>query len=96
MKNQQVLSLDIDGNTITSRTFDFEAFCIINENHIKGLKGKPSLCKDALVYLFEGTAATEEVLNRCEPWKLAALCNTLWEFYFDSLDKSMRSPEEKN
>lgn len=96
MKAQQVLSLEVDGKTVTSRAFDFEAFCLINENHLKGMKGKPSLCKDALAYMFEGTAVTDAVLRSCEPWKLAALCNTLWDFYFDSLDKTMGKPAGKN
>lgn len=96
MRKQQTLSIETEKGIIVSKPFDFETFCIINENHIKGKLGKPSLCKDALVYMFEGTDATDEVIAECEISTLCKLCNKLWDFYIETLNKSNEGKNSKN
>lgn len=96
MKAQQVLSLKIENETVVSRPFDFEAFCLINENHLRGMRGKPSLCKDALGYMFEGTKVTDAVLETVGIQILVGLCDTLWEFYMAAIPETPREQTEKN
>ncbi len=95
MKAQQVLSLEVDGKTVTSRAFDFEAMCLMNDMHAQG-KGKLSIGANALGYMFEGTAVTDQVLAGLEPWELAALCDPLWDFYIDALSRASKKDSAKN
>lgn len=95
MKAQQVLSLKIENETVVSRPFDFEAMCLMNDIHAQG-KGKLSICANALGYMFEGTAVTDEVLARMELLELTALCNTLWGFYIDVLGRAAKNKNTKN
>lgn len=82
---QRTLSITVDKKTITSKPFDFEAMCIINDAHNdEKAKGPLSMCRDAVDYLFEGVA-TQEVINSLDLNTRTKLCLTLWGMYVDSL-----------
>lgn len=83
---QKTLSITVNKKTITSKPFDFEAMCIINDAHNdeKG-KGPLSMCRGAVDYLFEGTEATQEVINSLALNVRTNLCITLWSMYVEAL-----------
>ena len=83
---QNVLTIKMDKKTITSKPFDFKAMCLINEKHNdETVKGPLMYCSDAVDYLFEGTEATQEVINELPVGVRTKLCMTAWGMYIDAL-----------
>lgn len=83
---QKTLSITVNKKTITSKPFDFEAMCIINDAHnSEKAKGPLSMCRGAVDYMFEGTEATQEVINSLDVNTRTKLCITLWNMYLDAL-----------
>ena len=89
---QQTLKIEINKEAIISKPFDFEAMCLINDVHNSGEpKGYMSMCREAVTYLFEGTKATEDVLRKLPPAKMAALCGKIWGFYASAIEESAKN-----
>lgn len=83
---QKTLTITVNKKTITSKPFDFEAMCIINDAHNdSGRKGPLNICRDAVDYMFEGTEATQEIINSLDVNTRTKLCITLWNMYLDAL-----------
>ena len=56
--------------------------CIINnKQNTKGCEGPLEMCADALDYMFEGTEATQDVIDALRPAERAKLCLELWKIY---------------
>ncbi len=87
INKQQTLSLEVGGEIVISRPFDFEAMCLMNDKHSQGNCGKWTIAANALSYMFEGTKATTEVLKAANPTELANLCDRLWNMYVTELGK---------
>lgn len=81
---QRTLSITVNKKTITSKPFDFKAMCMINDlyNSEKPI-GPLSMCTDAVDYLFEGTEASQEVINALDIETRTRLCLTLWRMYME-------------
>lgn len=83
---QHTLSFTADNKKYVSRPFDFETMCIINDAHNdRDKRGPLNICRDAVDYIFEGTDATQDIINSLDAPTRAKLCVTLWEFYADAL-----------
>lgn len=83
---QNVLTIKLDKKTITSKPFDFKAMCLINAKHNdETVKGPLMYSTDAVDYMFEGTEATQEVINELPPGVKAKLCLKAWDMYIDAL-----------
>lgn len=69
-----------------SKPFDFEAMCIINDAHNDDSKKGPlNICRNALDYMFEGTEATDDIINSVNISERSKMCLKLWGFYVDAL-----------
>lgn len=83
---QRTLSITVDKKTIVSKPFDFETMCIINDAHNdESKKGPLNICRDAVDHMFEGTAATQEIINGLDVGVRSKLCLKVWEFYLEAL-----------
>ncbi len=80
------LSFTLDKKKYTSKPFDFEAFCLVNDKHIeKDAKSVYRICSDAVGYMFDGTDAAGDVLAALAPGEYAKLCREVWDMYADAL-----------
>ena len=84
---QQTLTFTLNKEKYVSKPFDFEAFCLINENHLDENNKSVFVCsREAVSHMFEGTKATEDVLNKLDVSTMARLCKKTWNFYMDVLN----------
>lgn len=89
---QKVLTFTFDKKKYVSKPFDFEAFCLINENHLSGkYSGKARCCSEAVEYMFEGTDATSDIIKAAGTSIKNSMCNKLWEFYNEVLEESSKN-----
>ena len=83
---QHTLTFTVDKKKYVSKPFDFEAMCIINDPHNdENQKGPLNICRDAVDYMFEGTEATQDVIDSLDLSERSKMCITLWGFYLDAL-----------
>lgn len=83
---QHTLSFKIGDKNYVSKSFDFETMCIINDAHNDVTKRGPlNICREALDYIFEGTEATQDIINSLDVRIRSNLCLKLWGFYADAL-----------
>lgn len=83
---QHTLSFELNKKKYVSKPFDFEAMCLINDSHNgDGEKGPLSICRNALDYMFEGTEATQDVIDSIDVGSRSGMCLKLWGFYVDAL-----------
>ncbi|MGN0150223.1 MAG: hypothetical protein ACI4C7_08260 [Clostridia bacterium] len=83
---QKTLSIEVNKKKIVSKPFDFETMCIINDAHNdKEKRGPLNMCRDAVDYMFEGTEATQDIINGLDVATRTRLCISLWDFYVDAL-----------
>jgi len=83
---QHTLSFTKDKTKYVLKPFDFEAMCMINDAHNDGKKKGPlTICRDAVDYMFEGTQATQDVIDSLDIDVRSQMCITLWGFYVDAL-----------
>ena len=83
---QKTLTFTVDKKKYVSKPFDFETMRRINEKHNdETLKGPLSYCEDSVNYMFEGTEATQNVINALPVSVRAQLCTKLWGFYVEAL-----------
>lgn len=86
---QRTLSFTLDKKKYVSRPFDFEAFCIVNENHIdEDINGLYRCTQPAVSYMFEGTEATEDILGQLDIAKTAKMCQSVWKWYAEALTEA--------
>lgn len=85
---QRVLTFTLDKKKYVSKEFDFETVCMINDVHNDAkVKGPLNMCRDAVDYMFEGTEATQDIINGLDVNTRARLCIKLWGFYVDVLNE---------
>lgn len=83
---QKTLTFTKDKKKYVSKVFDFKAMCLINDKqNTKGCEGPLSMCADALDYMFEGTEATQDIIESLRPGVRANLCLELWKMFGDEL-----------
>lgn len=83
---QHTLTFKSGGKKYVSKPFDFETMCIINDAHNDDLhRGPLNICRKALDYMFEGTEATQDIIDALDVSERAAMCLALWGFYVDAL-----------
>ena len=83
---QHTLTFKNGDKKYVSKPFDFETMCIINDAHNdETLKGPLNYCKKAVDYMFEGTEATQDIMDKLEVKTRSGLCLKLWGFYVDAL-----------
>ena len=83
---QHTLTFEQDKKKYVSKPFDFEAMCMINDAHASEDKdGILSVCRGAVDYLFEGTEATQDIIDDMDYAEHTQMCLTLWKFYLDAL-----------
>lgn len=83
---QHNLTFTLDKKTYVSKPFDFEAMCLINDAHNDDSKNGPlSICREAVDYLFEGTEATQDIIESLDLGERSKMCLTLWNYYVDAL-----------
>lgn len=76
------IDFEYGGRTYVSKPFDFEAMCIVNDAHNSMAKHGPlNICRGAVDYLFDGTDATEAVMEKLDVSVRTALCLRVWELY---------------
>lgn len=60
--------------------------CLINDAHNDREKHGPlNICRGAVDYMFEGTDATQDVIDSLDASVRTRLCIRLWEMYIDAL-----------
>ena len=80
------LTFKHDNKKYVSKPFDFEAMCIINDAHNDENKNGPlNICREAVDYMFEGTDATQDIIDAIDVGTHSRLCMELWKFYIDAL-----------
>ena len=83
---QHTLTFKHDNKKYVSKPFDFEAMCIINDAHNDENKNGPlNICREAVDYMFEGTDATQDIIDAIDVGTHSRLCMELWKFYIDAL-----------
>lgn len=83
---QHTLTFKSGSKKYVSKPFDFETMCIINDAHNDSEKRGPlNICRDAVDYMFEGTEATQDIIDALDAGERTKLCITLWEYYADAL-----------
>lgn len=95
---QHTLTFSVGDTKYVSRPFDFETMCIINDAHNSSNKRGPlNICREAVDYIFEGTDATQDVIDALDAGERSKLCVRLWEFYVDALSsKNSQSRAEED
>ena len=89
---QDVLTFTKDKKKYVSKPFDFKAMCIINGNHNDdSLKGPLAYSADAVDYMFEGSEATQDVIDSLDVGTRTRLCMQLWNMYIDALSASVKN-----
>ncbi len=83
---QHTLTFTVGNKKYISKPFDFETMCVINDAHNdRDKRGPLNICRDAVDYIFEGTDATQDVIDALDFKERARLCIELWGFYADAL-----------
>ena len=86
---QRVLTIDI-GETVVSKPWDFEAMCLVDDAKQRG-EGQLRMGRDAVFYLFEGTKATDEVLNSLPSETLSDLSMRVFLWYVQDLSDAAKN-----
>lgn len=88
---QKTLSIEKNGAKIISKPFDFEAMCLVNDAHNRSEKpGILRMCEDALLYMFEGTEADNELIKSLPVEEHSSLCLAVWDFYAEALSSKKK------
>ena len=75
---QHTLTFKHDNKKYVSKPFDFEAMCIINDAHNDENKNGPlNICREAVDYMFEGTDATQDIIDAIDVGTHSRLCMEL-------------------
>lgn len=83
----QVLTVEKDGQQISSKPFDFEAMCLINDIHSHNAdQGTLRMGARAVSHLFEGTGVTDEDIEKLSVQKRTAMSLQVWNWYCMELE----------
>ena len=83
---QHTVTFVQDNKKYVSKPFDFEAMCISNDVHNSSVKRGPlNICRQALDYMFEGTEATQDIIDAMDVKERTRLSIELWGFYAEAL-----------
>ncbi len=83
---QKTLTFNHKGKKYVSKPFDWKAMCLINEGHNDEKRNGPlMMCTEAADYMFEGTEATQDIIEELDLSQRTKLCTTLWTMYIDVL-----------
>lgn len=84
---QRVLTFELDKKKYVSKPFDFEAFRLVNEKHLKGENAGVSSCTiDSVYRMFEGTEATNDVILALPVEEVVKMCGQVWTWYAEVLE----------
>lgn len=92
---QKTLSIKVNKKTIISKPWNFRALCLVQNVHTAGQTNSIGMmCSDAVDYLFEGTEATQEILDANVVEKMA-MCRKAWGWYLDDMSalKNAETPQ---
>ncbi len=82
---QRVLSFTHNKKKYISKAWDFEAMCRVQEIHIKRETDSIGrICGSAVDYLFEGTQATQDILDASTAEKMR-MCREVWNWYLEDM-----------
>ncbi len=93
---QKTLSIKVNKKTIVSKPWDFRALCLVQDIHTAGKTNSVGMmCGDAVDYLFEGTEATQEILDANIVEKMV-MCRKVWNWYLETMTalKNVDTPQE--
>lgn len=83
---QHTLSFSVDKKKYVSKVFDFETMCLINDAHNDSSKRGPlNICREAVDYMFDGTEATQDIIDKLDVSVHSALCLDVWKMYTEAL-----------
>ena len=83
---QHTLDFEYEGKKYVSKPFDFETMCIINDAHNSSKQHGPlNICRNAVDYMFEGTEASQSVIDKLDAAQRTRLCLKAWEFYCEAV-----------
>ena len=83
---QHILDFEFDGKKYVSKPFDFETMCIVNDAHNSmKQRGPLNICRNAVDYMFEGTDATQDVIDGLDVSVRTKLCLKVWELYCEAV-----------
>ncbi len=83
---QRVLTFTHNKKKYISKPYDFETACVIDDARYGGEKSGPlNLSRNAVDYMFQGTEATQDVIDALDTRTRVQLCNTVWKWYIDDL-----------
>lgn len=93
---QRVLSFTFKKKKYISKPYNFEAACKIDDVRYGGEKNGPlNMCRNAVDYMFEGTEATQDIINSLDTPVRVNLCMTAWDWYIgDLMAKNAEAPQE--
>lgn len=91
---QRVLTFKSGKRNFISKPWDFEAMCRVQEAQLSGAKGIGVTGGNAVDYLFEGTDATQDVLNAAIVEKMD-MCRTVIDWYYKDMAE-LKKKTEKN
>lgn len=91
---QRVLTFKSGKRNFISKPWDFEAMCRVQEAVCDGVKGIGKTGGDAVDYLFEGTDATQDILNDAIIEKMI-MCRTVTDWYYNDMAE-LKKKTEKN
>lgn len=82
---QKVLSFTHNKKKYVSKPWDFEAMCRVQEIHVaRETDSIGRICGGAVDYLFEGTQATQDVLD-ASPAEKMRMCREVWAWYLEDM-----------
>ncbi len=82
---QNTITIKINNKDVQSNPFDFKAYSMINNFHCQGLAGAVTLCYNALIHMFEDTAATREYIETLSIPERAVLCDKVFDLYAENV-----------
>lgn len=77
------LKFEYHQKTYISKPFDFEALCLINDHHGDKDTGIFRMAAPAVRYMFDGTEATSDIINKLPLAEMSRLCREAWEMYLN-------------
>ena len=97
---QRVLTFVYKKKKYVSKPWNFQAVCLINAKQAESKTEKVDVletCRDAVDYLFEGTEATQDILDAAVSSKVR-MCNEVFRWFIDDLtgknEESLQEEEQ--
>lgn len=85
---QTTLHFTKDNKKYVSKPFDFETACLINDRHAQNISapinekiGIMRMCFDGVLRMFDGTEATEDVIEGLSVKQKTEMCSKLFDIY---------------